>query len=88
MRRMEGYADEVQAQDGQMKSIRKKDNIGQVLAPSPLPPSHAATKANEGGLKMGKIKGGGGIGGSGSKRGPDILTRSEATAKATAVGLT
>jgi len=34
---MEGYADEVQAQDGQMKSIRKKDNIGQVLAP--IPPS-------------------------------------------------
>lgn len=30
-RRVEGYADEVQAQDGQMKSIRKKDNIGQVL---------------------------------------------------------
>lgn len=65
------YADEVQAQDGQMKSIRKKDTIGQVTSRSR---THAGAMPNEG------VQKGGGQGVRGGwKRGPDILTRSEAT---------
>lgn len=43
--RMERYADEVQAQDGQMKSLRKMDNIGPVPI---LLRRLAKRKANEG----------------------------------------
>lgn len=44
------YADEVQAQDGQMKSIRKKDTIGQVTSRSR---THAGAMPNEGVQKGG-----------------------------------